>query len=349
MHSPGVLTDPTAGRRILGGMLLLLLGVVFGLALLTVSADQFVAGAARVSTALRVSPAVIGAVVIGFGTSAPEMVVSGIAASGGSLDIAVGNIIGSNVANLSLVLGSASLLVPIAVDQKTIRRELPLSVGSVLVFAGLVQGGLTRVEGVVLAVLMVASLAWILKGSRTPAPVPVGADEEGRAVAVDVPGGGELAELVEDPTAISTPRESLRTFLGLVGTLVAAQVLVSSAVGLADVLGLEQGFVGLTIVAIGTSLPELATSLLGVRRGETDLIIGNLLGSNLFNSFGVGAVAALVGPGLVGDAGLTTTGVALMVGVALAAALAMVRSGRVVRWHGWVLLGSYLGTLPLLA
>lgn len=332
-------------------MLLLLLGVVFGLALLTVSADQFVAGAARVSTALRVSPAVIGAVVIGFGTSAPEMVVSGIAASGGSLDIAVGNIIGSNVANLSLVLGSASLLVPIAVDHATIRRELPLSVGSVLIFGGLVQGGLTRGEGVVLAVLMVASLAWILKGSRTPAAVAVGPDGATGAADVTpaVPGGGELAELVDDPDAISTPRESLRTLLGLVGTLAAAQVLVSSAVGLADLLGLEQGFVGITIVAIGTSLPELATSLLGVRRGETDLIIGNLLGSNLFNSLGVGAVAALAGPGLVQDVGLTTVGVALMVGVAIVAALAMLRSGRVVRWHGGVLLASYVGVLPLLA
>jgi len=148
---------------------LLLIGIVAGLVLLTVSADQFVLGAARVAVVLRLSTVVIGAVVIGFGTSAPEMVVSGLAAANGSLDIAVGNIIGSNIANLALVLGVASMVTPILVGSSTIRREAPLSLGAVLVFAGMVQGGLTRIEGGILALLLVGALGYILLASRSEA------------------------------------------------------------------------------------------------------------------------------------------------------------------------------------
>ena len=313
--------------------LLLLAGIVAGLVLLTVASDQFVLGAARVAVALRLSTVIVGAVVIGFGTSAPEMVVSGIAASSGSLDIAVGNIIGSNVANLSLVLGVASMVAPIVVGSTTIRREAPLSLGAVLVFAGLVQGGLTLLEGAVLGVLLVGSLAFIVIASR---------QEVGDEL------GGEVEEYLGDD-GLHPGREWGRTLLGLLGTLAAAQLLVYCATELAATIGLKEGFVGVTLVAIGTSLPELATSLQAVRKDETDLIVGNLLGSNLFNSLAVGAVAGLLGPGPVTDASLTSIGVLLMVAVAAAATVAMVTARRVVRWEGAVLLTSYLAVLPLLA
>lgn len=313
--------------------LLLLLGIVVGLVLLTVSSDQFVLGAARLAAAMRLSAVVIGAVVIGFGTSAPEMVVSGLAAAGGSLDIAVGNIIGSNVANLSLVLGVASMVAPIAVGSTTVRREAPLSLGAVLVFAALVQDGLTRVEGGVLALLLVASLAYIITSARSEP------DDELTA---------EVEEYVDDD-ALHPGREWVRTLLGLVGTLASAQLLVYCATELAGTLGLKEGFIGVTLVAIGTSLPELATSLQAVRKDETDLIVGNLLGSNLFNSFAVAAVAGLAGPGPVTDPSLTSIGVLLMAGVALGATIAMATARRVVRWEGATLLGAYLAVLPLLA
>lgn len=313
--------------------LLLLAGIAAGLLLLTYASDQFVLGAARVSIALRLSPVVIGAVVIGFGTSAPEMVVSGLAAFGGSLDIAVGNVIGSNIANLSLVLGTTSIVAPIVVGSSTLRREAPLSLGGVLVFAGLVQGGLERWEGLVLLALLVASLGLIIVAARRE-------QDDGLA--------GEVEEYVHDGE-LRPGREWLRTGLGLLGTLLAAQILVESAVRLASTFGLKEGFVGVTIVAIGTSLPELATSLQAVRKDETDLIIGNLLGSNLFNSLAVGAVAALVGPGVVADAGLTGLGVLLMSGIALGATIAMAVGRRVVRWEGATLLVVYLAALPLLA
>lgn len=312
---------------------LLLLGIVAGLVLLTVSADQFVLGAARVAAALRLSAVVIGAVVIGFGTSAPEMVVSGLAAADGSLDIAVGNIIGSNVANLALVLGVSSMVTPILVGSTTIRREAPLSLGAVLVFAGLVQGGLTRIEGGVLGLLLTGALGYIIVAARQEA------DDELTAE----------VEVYLDDDALHPGREWLRTGLGLVGTLVAAQVLVYCATELAATVGMKEGFVGVTIVAIGTSLPELATSLQAVRKDETDLIIGNLLGSNIFNSLAVGAVAGLVGPGPVGDATLTSLGVLLMVAIAIGTTIAMLTARRVVRWEGAALLTTYIAVLPLLA
>jgi cation:H+ antiporter len=315
--------------------LLLVLGIIAGLALLTVAADQFVLGAARVATAMKLSPVVIGAVVIGFGTSAPEMVVSSLAAASGSLDIAVGNIIGSNVANLSLVLGVASMVAPITVGASAIRREAPLSLFSVLMFAWLVQDGLSATDGVIFLTLLIASLSYILWRSKKD-----GAEAD--------PLTAEVDELV-DGDGLNRGRESLRTLGGLLGTLAAAQLLVYCSTELAAIAGLNEGFVGVTIIAIGTSLPELATSLQAVRKNETGLIVGNLLGSNLFNSLAVAAAAAFAGPGMVSDTRLLSTGVILMVTVAVATTIMMATGRRIVRWEGGLLLIGYLATLPLLA
>jgi cation:H+ antiporter len=197
-------------------MLLPILGAIAGLALLTYAADQFVIGAARTATALRLSAVVIGAVVIGFGTSAPEMVVSGLAAGRGSLDIAVGNIVGSNVANLTLVLGAAALVTPIVVHSPILKREAPLSLGVTLVFAVLVQSGLSRTDAIVLGLLLVAALSVILVAARTADEVMT----------------GEVEEFLTDGP-ISRRKEIVRTVLGLLGTLAAAQLLVVSATEIA--------------------------------------------------------------------------------------------------------------------
>jgi cation:H+ antiporter len=314
-------------------MLLAVLGVVLGLAALTYAADQFVVGAARLATALRLSTVVIGAVVIGFGTSAPELVVSALASAQGSLDIAVGNIVGSNVANLTLVLGVAALATPIVVHSKVLKREAPISLLSVIAFAILVQGGLSYLEGTILAVLLVVSLTLIILASRRDADDELGA---------------EVAEFLDDRPA-STGKESLRTLLGLLGTLAAAQLLVLSATAIAEELGLSQGFIGLTVVAVGTSLPELATAVQAARKDETDLIIGNLLGSNLFNSAAVGATAAFAGAGQVADATITGRGVTLMVTVAVVATAFMITGRQVQRLEGALLLAAYVVTVPLLA
>lgn len=315
-------------------MIVPLLGIVGGLVLLTLAADHFVMGAARTSSRLRLSPVVIGAVVIGFGTSAPEMVVSGIAARRGQLDIAVGNIIGSNVANLSLVLGAAALAATITVGSRTLRREAPLSLAAVLLFAVLVQGGLSRTEGLVLAIGIVLALTYLLTSARA----------EGNEDLTD-----DVAEYLEEDGEIHLGKELLRAGLGLAGTLAAAQILVSSATSIAREIGLAEGFVGLTIVAIGTSLPELATSLQAARKGETDLIVGNLLGSNLFNSLAVGGIAGLLGPGQLVDDKLAGLATAMMVGIAVLAAFFMLTGRRVHRNEGVVLLSLYVLMIPLLA
>jgi cation:H+ antiporter len=313
-------------------MLLAILGLAAGLALLTYASDQFVVGAARIATSLRLSAVVIGAVVIGVGTSAPELLVSVLAAAQGSLDIAVGNIVGSNVANLTLVLGVAAILTPIAVHGGVLRREAPISLGAVLLLGVLLQRGFGTIEGIVLLVALGVALLLVLRSAR-------GGDPDLEAEVVEF--------LTEGPPA--RRREALRTALGLLGTLGAAQLLVVSAVTIAREAGLAEGFVGLTVVAIGTSLPELATSIQAARKHETDLIVGNLLGSNLFNSTAVAGAVAIAGPGTIQDPKLTGLAVALMVGTSALATLLMVTERTVVRWEGVVLLVGYVAVLPLLA
>jgi cation:H+ antiporter len=313
-------------------MVLPVLGILVGLAVLTTASDQFVIGAARVARALRLSPILIGAVVIGFGTSAPEMLVSGIAGAQGSLDIGVGNIIGSNVANLSLVLGVAALVTPIVVGSPVLKREAPIALGATLVFAVVVQGGLGTTEAIILSVVLVVGLALVILGARGGGADQLTAEVDG-FVAADV----------------SVGREVVRTVVGLLLTLGAAKVLVDSAVAIASAIGLAEGFVGLTIVAIGTSLPELATAVQAARRGETDLIVGNLLGSNLFNAGAVAAVAGLAGPGPLDDPTIVGFATLLMVVVAIGATVFMITGKRVVRWEGALLLIGYIATIPFLA
>ncbi|MBW3662574.1 MAG: calcium/sodium antiporter [Actinobacteria bacterium] len=315
-------------------VLIPLLGVVAGLVLLTYSADQFVVGAGRLAVRLRLSTVLIGAVVIGLGTSAPELVVSGLAAGRGLLDLAVGNIVGSNTANLTLVLGVAAMVVPITVHSGTLKREAPISVLSVIGFAVLLQGGLSRLEGAFMLGALVVAFGAIIVGTRT-------GDEELSA---------EVEEFLEDHTAGARLwPDVVRTLLGLVGTLVSAQILVESARSIATDFGLAEGFVGVTIVAVGTSLPELATSLQAARKNETDLIVGNLLGSNIFNSLAVGGTVALAGPGTVADPSLGSVGAAMMVVVAVVAGWFMMTEREVVRWEGVVLLAAWVALLPFLA
>lgn len=312
-------------------MLLSLLGVVGGLAVLTYSADQFVIGAARLSLAHRLSKVVVGAVVIGFGTSAPELLVSTLAGVQGSIDLAVGNIVGSNAANLTLVLGAAALVCPIVVHVDVLKREALLSLGMVLILGFLLQGTtFTAADGLVLAVLFVAALTFIVLDAR-------GGDDRL---------GQEVDEYLEGGEFVSR-REWTRTLLGLAGTVAAAQLLVWSATNLAGRLGLAEGFVGLTVVAVGTSLPELAAALQAARKEETDLIVGNLLGSNLFNSGAVAAVAAFVGTGR-SELTISLEAILLMVGAAIVATAFMVTGQRVVRWEGAVLMIVFVATIPLL-
>ena len=305
-------------------MVLALILLVVGIVILTFAADHFVEGAVSVADVFNISPVVVGALVIGFGTSLPEMLVSGVAAVQGDADLGVGNVLGSNVANLTLVLGIAALIAVISIDTLTSRRELPLCVGSVLLFAVLVQDGFRRWEGVVLLVALVATLLWLLRNAH---------DHDLESPAQEHEPKGAMAS-------------GVRTVVGLTGTVGGAWLLVEGATSLADEAGLTGGFVGLTLVAIGTSLPEMVTAVVAARRGETDLIIGNLLGSNIFNSLAVGAVLGLLGPGPLEDNNLAGLATIIMISVVLIAAVFLYTGGRVVRWQAAALLLIYLGTMP---
>ncbi len=318
-------------------MAVAVVAIVAGLLVLAVAADRFVVGAARLAVTFRVSPVVVGVTVIGFGTSAPELVVSGIAAARGGLDIAVGNLVGSNLANVSLVLGVAGLLAAPAVRARIVRREAPLSVAAVATFAVLIQGGLSRTEGLVLVTGMVVAVIVVLGGARRQAAAETGdlLQEVGEVVQA---GGGDRS---------GVRRDALLTAAGLIGTVVGAYVLVTGAERVIDALGLSGGFVGLTVVALGTSLPELVTAVQSARRGQVALLAGNVLGSNIFNSLGGGGLVALVGPGVLADAGLTVVAAGLMVVVVLLS-WGFLAGGALRRWEGALLLVAYAVALPFM-
>jgi cation:H+ antiporter len=309
--------------------------LALGLVVLVRASDQFVLGSARLAVELRLAPVVVGVVIVGFGTSAPELLVSGLAAAQGAIDLGTGNIIGSNIANLLLVLGAAAVVAPLAIEPDIVRREVPLSLASVAAFAWVVQGRLLAVEAVLLGLLLVAVLTLVIVLSRFG------------TVRID-PAIEELSK-----ERVRGGREAVRTLLGLAGTLAAAQAMVLGATDLAARAGLDEGIVGLTIIAIGTSLPELATAAQSARRGEAGLLVGNLLGSNVFNAAAVGGVVAaagaaqglVVGPSLAGST-------LVMLGVAVAVSLLLVLRRRVGRLEGAVLLMAYAAftaSLPSLA
>jgi cation:H+ antiporter len=312
-------------------MISTILALVVGLALLSYAADQFVLGAARVALIRKIPSLVVGVVIVGFGTSAPEMLVSGLAAFDGNPEIAIGNVVGSNLANLTLLLGIGALMIPLAVDSTTVRREGPMTIAAIVAFAIVAQGGGINVaEAAVLALAMAGSLVLVMNRS--------GAD----------PLGSEAEELA-DPGHHRIGVEAFRTVLGLLGTVGGAQLLLWGATDVAARAGLAEGFVGATLVAVGTSLPELVTVIQSARRRETDLIVGNLLGSCVFNALGVGAIIGFIGAGSIDAPSLTTLGVLAAAAAAVVAVVAMRTKQTVSRFEGGVLVAGYAAFVPFLA
>ncbi len=308
------------------------LAVVLGVALLAYAADQFVLGAARVALLVKVPALVVGVVIVGFGTSAPELLVSLSAVRSGEPAIAVGNILGSNAANLSLLLGLGALLCPIVVESRTVRREAPIAVAAMVAVAVAVQGGVSRLEGVALLAAMAAALYLVTRRDRAAAVDAL--DEEVEEFA----GPGHRLGV-----------EVVRTVIGLIGTLAGAELLLRGAVDIARDVGLSEAFIGVTLVAVGTSLPELVTVIQSARRNEADLIVGNLLGSNLFNSLAAGGAIGVVHPFALDAPSLTV--VAAVAGVIVGLLVwAMMRTGhRVSRAEGFTLIAVYVVLVPLLA
>lgn len=305
---------------------------------MTFAADDLVLGSSRLAERIRISPVVVGAVVIGLGTSAPEFLVSGVAAARGDTGLAVGNIAGSNILNLTLVLGIAALAGSVVVTSHVIRREVPLTVGAVVLFSFLAWAGLSPITGALLAVAGVCALFVLLRWAGQERNNEEVADEaaeftQGRAT-VDVPVA---------PSTLPAWFEPVRAVLGLAG----AQLLVANASAIAAHLGEPQVIIGFTLVALGTSLPELVTTVQAQRRGESDLVVGNLFGSNLFNSLIGGAVVGFAS----GSATPGKAAVALSVTMILTAGLAWVllrRGLTLTRVEALVLMAAYALTMPLL-
>ena len=302
-----------------------------GLAVLTFSADRFVEGAAGVSTLMNVPIVVVGAVVIGFGTSAPELLVSALASIDGRQDIAIGNIVGSNMANLTLVAGAAAAFATLPITLRIWQREIRLMLLAVGLLA-LVSIDL-RIESWEAVVLLVAAVLAIGQIMRWAA--------QDRAQGQDDL-SDEVAEYVE---GLTLRRAWTLTGLGLLGTLGGAQMLVTGAAGLAATLGVPEAVIGLTIVAVGTSLPELVTAVAAARKDERDLIVGNVVGSNIFNSLPVAGVAGLLDTTPLD--GQLTLSLGLMVGVCVLFAIFARRGFQIERTEGLVLLGAFVAATVL--
>ena len=257
------------------------LEIIAGLLLLIWGADRFVHGASALARNLGIPVLLIGLTIVAFATSAPEIVVSIIAALRGESDLAVGNAIGSNTANIGLVLGGIAMLRPIELTSATLRREMPaLLAVSLLTVTLFLDSFLSRVDGFVLLTGLVIVMVWLARlGMRTSASDPMLADYE-----------------AEIPSDVSTRASVLWLIAGLVLLLIGADLLVDAAVEIARALGVTEIVIGVTLVALGTSIPEVAVSLVSAIRGEYGLAIGNVVGSNIFNLLAVIGVAASIQP-----------------------------------------------------
>jgi cation:H+ antiporter len=301
-------------------LLLSLIYVVVGLILLMGASDRFVESAVRLARTLGISIVLIGALIVGLGTSLPELLVSAIASVDGRVDIAMANVTGSNVANVTLVLGAAAIVTPIMSRTLILRREGVLMFIAVAALAAVLwDGQVSRIEGVGLLVSMVVAMVLLVKWSSS--------DPDG------------IIERDEDDEAHSVPGELLIGLAALAITVFAARLLLNGALDLGERFGLGEAFLGV-MLGVGTSLPELATTLAAVRRHESDLVIGNVLGSNLFNSFAVAGSAAVVGPGVLTD--LARPSLLVMVVVVALAGWFASHDQKVTRVEGIALLGIFL-------
>lgn len=264
------------------------------------------------------SPILVGALLVGFGTSLPEIVVSGWAAAKGETSFAVANVVGSNVANLALVLGVAASIRPIASSRGLIRKEGSLVLIVTLLYVALhINGDIQRWEGIVLLIVLALALGLLIRWSE----------------------GGLLDDEDELQRYVTVRKELIVGVATMVATVVAATVLVEGAERLAIELDIQSAFIAATLVAVGTSLPELATAVAAVRRHEADLVLGNVLGSNLFNSLAVGGVAGLVGPGVI-DPGFRPLLIA-MLGITAFVGWLAITGSRLARSEGAALLAVF--------
>lgn len=298
-------------------MLVQLLLLVIGFVMLVKGADWFVDGASNIAAKFKIPQLVIGLTIVAMGTSAPEAAVSITAALQGSADITIGNIVGSNILNVLIILGLSAVIVPIAIAKSTVKIETPFLIGVtvVLLLLGL-DGTISLVDGLILIALFIVYLLYLLRMAKNNPEEP------------------------EEMKSLKLWQAIAATVIGLVLIVLGSDFSVDAATEIARMLGLSERFIGLTIVALGTSLPELFTSVTAARKGNADIAIGNIVGSNVFNILFVVGLSSLVTPVPFASNFIVDTIVATAAVVFLL--LATIKKRKLVRWHGIVMLLGYV-------
>lgn len=313
-----------------------ILFLILGLALLVGGAEFLVRGASRLATAIGISPLVVGLTVVAFGTSSPELAVSVMSAYAGQADLALGNVVGSNIFNVLVILGLAALIVPLVVAQQLIRFDVPVMIGvSFLLLLLSLDGNIGRLDGVLLFSGVVAYTVFLIRQSRRESSAEVKAEYEQEFGAKEEPGGWL--------------KNTALMVVGLAGLMLGSKWLVDSAVTIAQSFGVSELIIGLTIVAAGTSMPEVATSVVAALRGERDIAVGNVVGSNIFNILCVLGLGSIVAP-----AGINVSSAALqfdipvMIAIAVACLPVFFAGNEITRANGAVFLAYYAAYLVYL-
>lgn len=307
-----------------------------GFAVLIKGADYLVEGASSLASRLGVSALVIGLTIVAFGTSAPELIVNLLASISGNTDIAIGNVLGSNIANILLILGVSAAVYPLTVQRSTIWKEIPFALLAVVVLwfmvsdkilDGATANVLSRIDGLILISFFIIFLYYVF-----------GIAKQGAAE-------GEAANQI---AASSTGKSLVMITIGLVGLVIGGKWIVDGAVALASGFGLSEALVGLTIVAVGTSLPELATSIVAAYKRNTDIAVGNIVGSNIFNIFWILGVSATISPLAFAEALVTDVMMTVVATILLFVVLFVGSRHTVDRWQGWFFIVVYIAYLMYL-
>lgn len=317
-------------------MLLAYLAVLAGFAFLVWGADRFVIGASATARNLGIPPLIIGLTIVGFATSAPEMLVSGMAAWGGNTSMGIGNAVGSNITNIALVLGITALVKPMTVHSSVLQREFPiLFLATLFMLTLMLDGELSRLDGILMMGGLILIVYWIVMVAlQTRKKDPMSVEFE-----------------AEIPSEMSNLKAMGLLLLGIIVLLISSRVLVWGAVEIAISFGISDLVIGLTIIAIGTSLPELAASVMSALKGEHDIAIGNIIGSNMFNILGVMGLPAIIS-GYQAEAELFNRDLPVMLGLTITLfvlAYGFRGTGRLNRYEGSVLLSSYAIYMLILA
>ena len=309
------------------------MAIIIGFGLLVWGAERFVHGAAAIAKNFGVSPLIIGLTVVGIGTSAPEILISIVAASQGNPALAVGNAIGSNITNIALVLGITAIVVPLTVKSETLRREYPIMFIVMLVSLMLVlDNHLGRLDGSILITGLFIMLYWMITQAKKQKRDPM------------------EKEFEQEIPDISTQKALLWFAVGLILLIISSRGLVWGSVNIAKAAGISDLVIGLTIVAIGTSLPELAASIMSALKKEPDIAIGNIIGSNMFNLLVVFGIPGLISPHII-DSAILERDFPFMIGLSIAlfiTAYGFKGEGRINRYEGGLLLAGYTAYMVVL-